>query len=796
MSAAGLPVKEAARGQGNRCGPTENPSGGGILPREAEQMMPRSVAASAAVLLAAIAQAAPVVFDMGKSESAVWPGAQKVTVASKLSDGAGFGWQSTDGLKAYAKAWTQFLDRGRGKEPPPIWTNPVTEDCVVGSTPNVFVFKAQPGDWLVYVRCGVSCDLRWQYWDFDVAVGGEKWTCQIEGRHLYRSHIFRVRSDGTIRVELNPRTKWLVCGIVAWQPTDQAAAQQTIRKIEQWAPDAELAKWKEDPRQPAGPEPPLSAADRARGFYVWHRHWAQVVYPWTNPTPEELYPELRIFAAPGEYEPLTFCVRPLKAVKNCTVEPGDIGPVPARAIEVRKVHYMKARPNYTVRYRYRIVPDPLVRWEGGPLAANENARFWLTVHVPERARPGLYSGAIQVTVDGQRWMVPVKLRVLDVRLMEDPKHTYGIYYRHPLDGYFSAADDGSRQYWRRRAEMEHADMVAHGTKNIVLSCWFPAADESGKFNVGDAFERLQAKLDLAKKYGFYGPYAVSFNTGGVYRKYMKSSPGSHIRDVKMPPDEFFREITAMVRTIEQERRRRGWPDFVYYPVDEPSTAPNSVAYMVRVLQAVRAAGVRTYVTADPTRGAFDPMRPYVDVWCTQPFLPRRGVILADMQKRGVEYWCYPNHVNGENDHTPVAGARMTYGFGFWRSGFLRLIPWIYAYDVGDPWNYLDGRVSDFFNRHEPDGRPIPVAMWEAYREGYDDYRYIYSLQQAIERAKRSRSATARHEASTAEKTLQFVWKNIPVMAKYKYEGFWSPEEMDVYRWLVARRLERLTKLLR
>ena len=186
----------------------------------------------------------------------------------------------------------------------------------------------------------------------------------------------------------------------------------------------------------------------------------------------------------------------------------------------------------------------------------------------------------------------------------------------------------------------------------------------------------------------------------------------------------------------------------------------------------------------------------MDVWCTQPFLPDHDTAVADMKARGVAYWCYPNDISGENDHTPVAGARMTYGFGFWRSGFLRLIPWIYQYSIGDPFNYLDGSAMDFMVRSEQDGRPIPVALWEAYREGYDDMRYIYTLQQAIARGRKSPSGQVRAEAAAAQQVLDAVWNAIPVRAQYQYRGFWSPEEMDVYRWLVAERLERLTKLLR
>ncbi|MFQ6096878.1 MAG: hypothetical protein ACE5O2_04065, partial [Armatimonadota bacterium] len=361
---------------------------------------------------------------------------------------------------------------------------------------------------------------------------------------------------------------------------------------------------------------------------------------------------------------------------------------------------------------------------------------------------------------------------------------------HPCDAMFSAPDDVSREYYRRKAEMEAADMVAHGTRNVTMSAWCPP-EKDGKFAFN--FDLLQAKLDLWKKHGFKGPIVMSINTGGVYQKHMGERYGSHMRGVKDPPEEFCNEITRMVKTLEAERKRRGWPEFLYYPIDEPSTSPESINFMMKVLKACRAAGVRTYVTADPTNEGFQPLKPYVDVWCTQPFLPDRETVLKDSAARGVEYWCYPNHVNGENDHTPVAGARMTYGFGFWRSGFRTLIPWIYQANIGNPFNYLDGAAMDFFNRSEPDGTPIPVAMWEAYREGYDDYRYVYTLQQAIEGAKASKKPRARKAAREAEKQLRLVWDSIEVQAKYKYDGLWAPEEFDVYRWVIATQILSLQR---
>jgi len=734
------------------------------------------------------ASAQVLVFDPGTKDSALWPGAHRVT--------------TTDARWSKAEDVTDYDAPGNGD---PVWTNALTEDGVMGGAPTAFRFQAPAGRWSLYLVSGIGG--KWdrssaQFWDFDVSVGKEKWRCQIEapewnGPYLFPHHTFSARSDGRIEVRLTPRTKWTLSGIIAWQPKDEVAARKLIAQIEEWAPAAERAKWQEDVRPPAGPAPQISAADARRGFSIWHRHWATPIYPWTNPMAEESDPTLRIFASPGEHEPMTFTVRPLRALRQVSVKVNSIGPVPASAIEMRKVRYYRARRNYNDSGLFRIVPDMLERWQGGSIAAGENATFWLTVHVPPGTRPGLYRGHLRFSADGKVADIPVQLRLLDVNLLDDPNHSYGVYYDGFLERAETAPDALSKDHWLRKSELQYADMAAHGTRNVTLSCWTEAADEKGEFKyLEESLQRLETQLKMAGRFGFQGPYVLGMSIEEIYRKYTGESPRNHLAGVKMPPDPFFAEVTALVRAIELERKRRGLPDFLYQPFDEPGPEPEVTAFMTRVFQAVKAAGVRTYTTASPEKPAYQAFKPYVDVWCTQTFIPDHDAVVADMKARGTEYWCYPNGISGENDHTPVAGARMTYGFGFWRSGFVRLIPWTYQYVGGDPGNGLDARMMDFMVRNEPDGTPVPNALWEAFREGYDDMRYIYTLSQLIAQAKTSSSTQAKREAETAQQVLDETWRAIPVLPQYQYTGFWSPERMDVQRWLIAERAERLTRLLR
>jgi hypothetical protein len=738
--------------------------------------------------------AASALYDMGTSQSAVMDGFTQVTEKTTFTPETGFGWDAGEGLKSAVQVYKDPIEnKSRGSmDPPPIYTNALSEDGIFGDQAREFRVTLPRGAYHAYLMCGTSTSQRNQYFDFDVRVGEQVRRVRFEGSYQFRTVRMDVTvGEGPLAFRFEPRSKFVVCALLVWDEAEAGRIADLLRPIEKQMatlPPEELAKWKLDPPPPTAPWDPdrLSRTDMFRGYVVYHKPYTEPVYPATNPMPHELRPDLRIFASPGEYEPVNFEIRTIAPLHNVRVAVDDIGPVAGKTVDVRHVRYMLARPNYSDRYRYRVVPDILERFDSLELPADQSHRFWLTLQVPADAKPGIYDGQVRLTAErvaGQpvEMTVPVTLRVLDIKLLEDPSKIYGIYYYDPLDRWGQATDDVSKDYFWRKSDLEHADMLAHGTRNVTLSASCSPADDQGNFKAD--WTVLQAKLDMAARYGFKGPYVASINTGGVYQKYMKESYGSHMRGVKLPPPEFFAEMRNMAAFVESERVKHGWPEFLYYPIDEPSTAPDSVKFMTELLKAIREAGVKTYVTADPANEAFAPMRPYVSVWCTQPFTPDRDTILKDKAARDVDYWCYPNHISGENDHTPVAGARMTYGFGFWRSGFTTLIPWIYQSSGGDPFNYLDSPNMDFFNRSEEDGTPMPVALWEAFREGYDDYRYVYTLETLIEKA---RAAGKAAEADEAQRELQSVWDAIKVQAKYKYDNLWAPEEFDIYRWVVAR----------
>ena len=138
------------------------------------------------------------------------------------------------------------------------------------------------------------------------------------------------------------------------------------------------------------------------------------------------------------------------------------------------------------------------------------------------------------------------------------------------------------------------------------------------------------------------------------------------------------------------------------------------------------------------------------------------------------------------------GGRMTYGFGFWRSGYTTLIPWHWSWpSEPDPFDYLRGRYSGCGQRVDDDGEVIPAVYWACFREGNDDARYLYTLQQAVVEREGSKDAACLAAVAEARRLLQETWDAIRVQPKYLADGMWPSDEFDAVRWRLAIQTARL-----
>ena len=744
--------------------------------------------------------AAPLLYDLGSPNSPVRKNFTTLDAKSKV-------WSK--GAKLFTKnnkiERESGVNANSGRAVPPVYFNELTCDHIGSAGDVEMTFSVPDGSYKVWILTGRAGGNSAQVWNIKVwaAPKSAKMT-YAGGAEVHALELDAVARNGKLKLFVTTRSKWIINAIAIVPAKEYAQVKKNILDPEMAElaslPPEILKKWKKLPYKSDIPEPRWSEKEKSQGFAIFSRNWAEPVWPEQFPRKTELNRPVRAFTTIGESEPMTFSIYPLKDFNRVTLqikpfinEKGN--ELPASLVTPRYVRYAWVRPNYNVFGYYYRVPEVLMPWSDRALKAKEPLRIWLSVDTKPFTEPGLYRSKALLDLDGKKVEVPLTLRVLPFMLMKNPNVIYAQYYDHPYRSASRAPDDFSKRWWENKAEYEHAHMRDSGHEGITGSIWFTREKKTGKLVI--SFDAMQKQIDLMRKYGLDKcPIPCGMGTSSLYAYYMNGAlMGSHITRVKMPPKKFFEDMTAITRLIENEARRRGWPELLYYPIDEPSGQKNSVDFMVEVLKAIKKVpGVRTYVTANPAADAYAPLKPHVDVWSCQPYSIPKAQAEKNMKKEpGLEYWSYPNYVSGENDHTLSLGTRMTYGFGLWQSGFKVLIPWIYSVTRHDQWNNLDSSSSDFGVRTDPDGRPIPTPVWEAYREGIDDNKYIFTLETLIARAA---EMGFKKEAAAAQTDLDLIKKNIFIQEQYKDKNLWGADTFDAYRWLMAERIMELNTLLK
>ena len=123
---------------------------------------------------------------------------------------------------------------------------------------------------------------------------------------------------------------------------------------------------------------------------------------------------------------------------------------------------------------------------------------------------------------------------------------------------------------------------------------------------------------------------------------------------------------------------------------------------------------------------------------------------------------------------PQTHRRMR-GLGLWKTGLDGTMTWSYAHIVGRPFTDAGPMDFDIFNFvvRGAEG-PFDSLSWEAYREGYDDARYLATLNSAMARATKA----SRH-ALLVKQTRQWL-EDLDVNA-----------DLDEWRREMVRRIEML-----
>jgi len=184
------------------------------------------------------------------------------------------------------------------------------------------------------------------------------------------------------------------------------------------------------------PMPAVRPEEERRGYLVFERHWMDLVFPNSIPRRGEITGKLSVFAARGEYEPVTFCVRTLRDISGLEVKAGALVSQSGERLAGPEVRIVRCAPRLW-RGGGPLYEDgpvgvmnmPMYLEEAGAadVAAERTVQYWLTVKVGADAAAGVYSGEIGISCEGtEAHTLDLAVEVLPITLLE-PEITLGFW---------------------------------------------------------------------------------------------------------------------------------------------------------------------------------------------------------------------------------------------------------------------------------------------------------------------------------------------------------------------------------
>ncbi len=519
-----------------------------------------------------------------------------------------------------------------------------------------------------------------------------------------------------------------------------------------WFDDFQLgaANWKFTPIDyiaPEGRRPP-TAAEQAAGFQLFQRHWQEHVFKNTLPLPTDNEPVLNATACPGEQEPMAFSLHALADLKQVAVTvakpltnpAGDV--IPAAAIEVLPIRCLDKKTTYPAKDFYRDLPVLLERRAAVDIPGNESKTFWLDIDVPAQTPPGAYAGTLALTINGRNaTQLPFSLRVLPFTLDEPRDIYWGEYY-------YGARNAKTPEEIKAQLLEDMTTMRQNGMNSIGV-CSAPAlVKDSPRWENGQASFALDENsnfvlmMNLYFQLGYTMPVILLADAGQTFCSYFRLKVGS---------DEYKACYQAFWTAMQAEGQRRGWPEMLVQPVDEPAwrTARDRELNRTLLQYLKEIPGQRTEQDGPGDSYFIHEAGPWADMWNFNGGFANADVMerIARENRLAVLYNC------DVESYRPEVGRYVT-GFFQARSRSQGYFNWAFMSVSSNPYDDFDAESGDFSHIYPPTATEPggPSIGWYGAREGIDDYKYLTTLRNLITR-KQTGSAAEQAQAGKAAALL-------------------------------------------
>ena len=528
----------------------------------------------------------------------------------------------------------------------------------------------------------------------------------------------------------------------------------------------------ENPYRENSPEPEPLKTEREAQMILFTRALTNPVWAETRPKPFERCRKLSAWGAPGQFVLLNFAVYPLADLKKLKVRVNS----PVQPEITRIGCWKKLYPKYNSHAgkQYRRMPEYMIPMTLCDAPKGESQRFVLSFRIPEEQKQGTVHGEILVFHDtfDKAALLPFQIEVLPIRLEKDPNKHYTAYYYDIRDQHsiFYKRNKDNEELLHRLQLREYSQLLDFGFTRPpgMLLRYDSDNDKLFIMNIDKMLGELrEAGFDLRQPLMLSGSGEYHFFAKHTGKKVLPHYPG-----ITELPESYFREMKEKIAAFMKEAARKQYPPFVFNPVDEPAT--ENRFWLKRLYALFRELGGRTVFTSAPPF-VREEMDAEVDIYSDGSFrYPYEKAVSGDKK----EYWAYPNNVAYQISDPEIMcrNGRMVYGFGFWKSGYHQLMPWVWRLPNSN--GHFQGRGG---NLQLPDGTVAPGLYWACFREGIYDLNYLYTLQCAVARREKNAIPGCRALIRRARALIQKTWDDIPVRADYSAGSVFPHEEYDARR---------------
>lgn len=733
-------------------------------------------------------------FDFGPSNSEVWPGFIQVTDKTKYRDDLGYGWHETWGLKAEDRRYPDalFRDWVRGKGP--FKVDVENGDYVV------YMMLEDPGFWEYYqnyperkiIAEGKVVghekmpsekfleEYYFAHMDHEDVPGADVFEDYVQKRFVWRRFEINV-SDRQMSLKFDPGHGYAntLSALITAPLSKDKLVQEYMKRL-----DGQRREFFEGLYIEKVPQFKPIAVEvknffKDNGFVLFHHSPQEPMFPNSVPRQDQLLETISLMAYPGDIEPFVLGVYPFNDL-------GEVEPIVTDLIGSGGLIISKEDIRIrTVQYQLKLVGAKVYTVKGEMLRNNKRVNisqgttrfFWLDVRVPEDTPAGVYRGVVTVTRDkgGRSQAANIVLNVLPF-VPDEMDIPVGMFYGIPFQ--YNWYPELKSQRWTA-TERQLKDMRDHGMNTLALML---APGVKNIYENGDVeldFKFFDEFLHAYKYFGFNQPVA-GYGLRKVFHAIRDKTEGNK--------DLFEKAMVSAFKQINAHTKGLAGVEMVAGLADEISnTAGEGIDSFIDAAKILTQAGINTsgYFNSKKDRKVF----PYIKTAILNNGMDISDSLFRYADKTDTDIWFYN-----------IGQDRFSFGFYLWRTKAKGRLQWHYQLPAVDPYFDLDGRESDYCASYPSPAGPINTVGFELAREGIDDYRYMITLENLIEkrRAKseerngeefRRSPLDSRHSViKQAERLIEAFKKDIKVELK---ENKWIPSEYDARRRDAARMILEL-----